>query len=79
MIDKLEEINNRGNACSYLTGLELTLYPKTNIKSMPKERKKELVSTILCSFAGLNPGDESCEVQVEAHFMSEKKYIVDGE
>lgn len=64
---------------SYLTGLQLTLYPKTNIKSMSKERKKELVSTILCSFAGLNPRDESCEVQVEAHFMSEKTNIVEGE
>lgn len=62
-----------------MTGLELTLSPKTNIKSMSKERKKDLVSTIFCSVADLNSRDDNSELQVEAHFITDKMSIVRGE
>lgn len=62
-----------------MTGLELTLFPKTSIKSMSKETKKELVSTILCKVAGLNPRDDMSEIQIEAHFMTDETHIVESE
>lgn len=62
-----------------MTGLELTLSPKRNIKSMSKEMKKELVSTILCKAAGLKHRDDKSEIQIEAHFMTDKTNIAGGE
>lgn len=46
---------------------------------MSKEMKKELVSTILCKVAGLNPRDDMSEIQIEAHFMTDETHIVESE
>lgn len=46
---------------------------------MSKEMKKELVSTILCKATGLKLRDDKSEIQIEAHFMTDKTNIAGGE
>lgn len=46
---------------------------------MSKQRKKELVSTILYNTAGLNPVEDNSDMYFEAHFITDKSNVVDGE